>query len=210
MKTFILATIIAFFALSSHSFAQEKSLKPIENYLSSLKTMVADFKQVAPDGTVSTGKFHLKRPKQMRWQYNPPTPILMVTRGNYLTYYDYDLNQVSDIPLEDTLLGVLSQKQISFNDPKIAVAENYEQDGLRVVTFLQKEQPDNGSLSMVFDQKPAIALRQLILVDATQQTTSITFANRKENTEVTDKVFKFKDPRTGGKRNKLPKVRGGF
>src|SRR5690554_6741794 len=55
-------------------------LDRVAAYLTDLTTIVADFTQVAPDGSLSTGKFYLKRPNKMRWQYDPPTPVLMLTR----------------------------------------------------------------------------------------------------------------------------------
>ena len=177
------------------------SLAQVESYLSNLKTMVADFKQMAPNGAVSTGKFHLKRPQKMRWQYNPPTPILMVTRGSFLTYYDYELNQISDIPIADTLLGILSQQEISFSDSNLTVVEHYEKDGFETVTVTQTESPNNGSLSMVFSQSP-FQLQFLMVTDATQQTTQISLNSITENSTLSDDVFAFRDPRIGGKRKK--------
>ena len=118
------------------AFGAHASVEKIEAHLSKLKTMTANFTQESPDGTVSTGKFFLKRPKKMRWQYNPPTPILMVTRGDFLTYYDYELNQVSDIPVD--LLNILSRQNLRFNDADIIVAEQYEKDGFFTITFTRE------------------------------------------------------------------------
>ncbi|MDE3060750.1 MAG: outer membrane lipoprotein carrier protein LolA, partial [Pseudomonadota bacterium] len=83
------------FLTSSHLAPHEKTIHRIEDYLSNLTTIVSDFTQVAPDGTLSTGKFYLKRPGKMRWQYNPPTPILMVSSGSELVYYDIELDQIT-------------------------------------------------------------------------------------------------------------------
>lgn len=66
-------------------------LKRVENYLNSISTIVADFTQVAPDGTLASGKFYLKRPGKMRWQYEPPTPVLIILNDWHFIYYDYEL-----------------------------------------------------------------------------------------------------------------------
>lgn len=184
------------FSLSAHA-----SVDQVENYLSSLKTMTANFTQIAPDGTISTGKFQLKRPKKMRWQYNPPTPILMVTRSNYLTYYDYELDQVSDIPLDDTLLSVLSNQEIDFENGNTNVIYSAQEGGKFVVSIEQKDAPDNGNLTLIFTQAP-MQLSQMIITDATQQQTLVTLENIQEDTPLDDKVFFFRDPRIGGRNKK--------
>lgn len=183
------------------------STAQIEKYLSELKTMTADFKQIDPHGTISTGKFQLKRPSKMRWQYNPPTPILMITNGKYLTYYDYDLNQVSDIPLDDTLLSILTKQDVDFENSNITVIENYEENGFITITMEQKDAPENGSLGMVFSKKP-MQLQHLIVKDATNQVTQISLNNIKQGVSLADEVFYFKDPRIGGKRKKYDRVNG--
>ncbi|MBV8938250.1 MAG: outer membrane lipoprotein carrier protein LolA, partial [Alphaproteobacteria bacterium] len=43
-----------------------ESLKRVEDYLNGITTIVADFTQVAPDGSLAGGKFFLKRPGKMR------------------------------------------------------------------------------------------------------------------------------------------------
>jgi len=190
-----------FLLISLFAFSAQASIGAVEKYLTELKTMAADFKQLAPDGTISTGKFQLKRPKKMRWQYNPPTPILMVTRGNYLTYYDYELNQVSDIPLDNTLLGILSRQDIDFENSNIVVSEHYDEKGFITVTLEQKDAPEQGSLGMVFKKNP-MQLTHLVVTDATQLVTQITLNNIEEGVTLEDAVFKFKDPRIGGKNKK--------
>ena len=196
-----LSIILIFIAIlcSANAFADDAD---IEKYLSELKTMTADFQQTAPDGVISTGKFQLKRPSQMRWQYNPPTPVIMVTRGNYLTYYDYELNQVSDIPLDDTLLSVLTQENIKFNDSNVVVVGNYQNKELVTITLEQKDAPENGSLGMIFKKEP-MQLQHLIVTDATGSITEIALNNIVENVELDDEVFHFRDPRIGGKRKKI-------
>lgn len=187
--------------VSLWAFSAQASVEAVENYLSQLKTMTANFKQQSPDGTIATGKFQLKRPSKMRWAYNPPTPILMVTRGNYLTYYDYELDQVSDVPLDDTLLSVITRQNIDFDSSNLTVVEHYEKDGFITVTLEQKGNPAQGSLGMVFKSSP-MQLRHLIVKDATQGVTQIALTDIKEGITLEDKVFKFKDPRIGGRNKK--------
>ena len=183
------------------SFSASASVEKVESYLTGLKTMTANFTQKAPDGTVSTGKFQLKRPSKMRWAYNPPTPILMVTRGDFLTYYDYELNQVSDVPMDDTLLSVITKQDIDFENSNLTVVEHFEENGYITVTLEQKDAPSQGSLGLVFKSTP-MQLQHMIVTDATQGVTQISLTEIEEGVKLEDKIFTFKDPRTGGKNKK--------
>jgi outer membrane lipoprotein-sorting protein len=187
----------------SFSNAYADITEAAEEYLSELESMAANFSQTDPNGVVSTGKFFLKRPKQMRWQYSPPTPILMVTRGDFLTYYDYELEQVSDIPLDNTLLSVLSKKEIDFSDEEIEVIDQEEdkESEEASVTLIQKGSAETGQLKLIFEASP-LRLKGLQVVDATGQETKIELSDIQENIELEDEVFTFRDPRTGGKNKK--------
>lgn len=195
------------FAFPVNAESRASALTRIEKYLSGISTIVADFNQVAPNGELTSGKFYLKRPQQMRWQYSPPTPILMVTRGDYLTYYDYELDQVSDIPLQDTLLGFLSQKKISFADKAVKIVGVEQEPGVIRISLIQSDKPDDGTLTLQFSDKP-LRLYNMQVMDATGQTTSINLNNARFDQKLTDEVFAFKDPRVGGqKKRKKPLAR---
>jgi outer membrane lipoprotein-sorting protein len=194
-------------ALVQAKESRAEALARVEQYLSDLTTIVADFSQVAPSGEMSSGKFYLKRPQKMRWQYNPPTPILMVTRGSSLTYYDYELNQVTDIPLEDTLLSFLSKAKISFADKAIKVSRFEQESGLLRVTVVQAEKPKDGALLLEFSDHP-IRLYNMQITDATGQTTSVSLSNARFDMQLEDSVFAFKDPRLGTTAQERRRKRG--
>ncbi len=176
--------------------AQQETLRRVEEYLSALDTIVADFVQVSPQGGITSGKFYFRRPNQMRWQYDPPTPILMVTRGDYLTFYDYELDQVNDIPLSDTLIGFLVRKKIRFDD-KVRVISVEDEDGVIKVQLIQKKSPDEGTLTLEFSNSPLL-LRNIIIRDAAEQETTIALNNARFGIELDDELFIFRDPRLGG------------
>ena len=75
------------FLADSEVAKHKKTIVRVQDYLSGLTTITSEFIQVAPDGKLSSGKFFLERPGRMRWQYNPPTPILMVANGSDMGFY---------------------------------------------------------------------------------------------------------------------------
>ena len=93
-----------------------ETLKVVESYLNTIRSLKSEFTQIAPDGSASEGTLWIKRPGKMRWEYHPPVPVLMVTTGTYLRYYDSELEQVSDIPIKGSIASVLIEDVIHFHD----------------------------------------------------------------------------------------------
>ena len=165
----------------------------IERYLSSISTIISDFTQVAPDGSLTNGKFYMKRPGKMRWQYNPPTPVLMVSSGTELIFYDYELEQVSHIPLDGSLISFLAQDKIVFGGEVGITQFSNEASAIRI-EVAQKDKPTEGKLMLEFSDKP-LTLRNMVVTDATGQTTTVALQNAKFGAEIDAELFVFKDPR---------------
>jgi outer membrane lipoprotein-sorting protein len=180
--------------LSSEELAPHaKTIESVENYLSGLTTIVADFTQVAPDGSLTSGKFFLQRPGKMRWQYNPPTPVLMVADGKELVFYDYELEQVSHIPLDSTLIGFLAQEKIRFDD-SVGIQNIEEEAGVIRITLAQKDKPKDGQLMLEFSNNPLL-IRNMVVTDATNQMTTVSLNNARFGEKVDKELFIFRDPR---------------
>lgn len=173
-----------------------KTIERLETYLSGIHTIISDFTQIAPDGSLASGKFFMERPGKMRWQYKPPTPILMVSNGSEFVYYDYQLEQVSYMPLDSTLIGFLARKKIAF-DGTVGITEFTKSANAIRVTLAQRDKPSEGQLMLEFSDKPLI-LRNLVIRDATNQITSVSLSNAKFDSPIEKNLFEFRDPRKGG------------
>lgn len=173
----------------------QATIDRVQQYLSDLSSVVSDFTQVAPDGTLTSGKFYLKRPGKMRWQYNPPTPILMVSNGSELVYYDYELEQVSHIPLDSTLIGFLAQDKIRF-DGKVGIISFSENAGAIRIELTQIKKPDEGRLMLEFSDSP-LTIRSMVVTDSTNQVTTVSLNNAHFGIKLDPELFIFRDPRKG-------------
>lgn len=165
----------------------------IEAYLSRQSTIISDFTQVAPDGSVATGKFYLQRPGKMRWQYNPPTPVLIVANGNELVYYDYELQQVTYIPISGSLVSFLARDPIRFSG-EVGITTFESQATAVRIEVAQRNKPDEGRLMLEFSDVP-LQLKSMIVTDATGQTTTVALSNAKYGAKIEPELFVFKDPR---------------
>ena len=169
------------------------TIQRIERYLSNITSIVSEFTQVAPDGSLTSGKFYMQRPGKMRWQYNPPTPILMVSNGSSLVYYDYELEQVSNIPLDGSLVSFLARDTITFGGDVGITTFSNEAEAIRI-EVAQREKPTEGKLMLEFSDKP-LTLRNMVVTDASGQVTTVALQNAKFGVAIDPKLFVFIDPR---------------
>ena len=121
-------------------------------------------------------------------------PVLMIANHGELIYYDYELDQVSHIPLDETLAGFLAQDNIRFDPKTIKILEQTAQDGVIRIRLTQKERPDEGELTLEFSDAP-LQLRNMIVKDASGQETNVSLNNARFGIPLENKLFIFRDPR---------------
>jgi outer membrane lipoprotein-sorting protein len=146
-------------------------LRRIEAYLNGIHTLRARFEQTAPDGTITHGTVWLERPGHMRFQYDPPTPLLLVATGGEVIFQDFQLHQVSRIPLDRTPLGILLAAHVSFSGD-VAVRQLKQLPGEIQLSVVRRTDPGAGLLAIVFTDPP-LALWQWTVVDPQQKITRV-------------------------------------
>jgi uncharacterized protein YlzI (FlbEa/FlbD family) len=78
------------------SAADRADVTRVEDYLNKVRSLKAGFSQVAPDGALS-GTFYLSRPGRMRFEYDPPTPLLTMADGTWIVVRDAETRHVDRI-----------------------------------------------------------------------------------------------------------------
>ncbi len=166
----------------------------VEAYLNSIRTMRARFLQIGPSGEVSRGTVLMSRPGKLRIEYDPPSPVLILTENNYLMLYDKDLQSRSYASLDDSLAGFLVRPKIRLSGD-VALRKLEETRGLVRLTLAQADSPEAGTLTLVFDDSP-LSLRQWVVVDAQGGETRVSLENPRFNIELDPKRFEFTPPDT--------------
>lgn len=150
-------------------------LQRIAAYLNGIRTMTADFQQVANNGAVSTGRLWVARPGRMRFAYNPPNPLTLLADAQSVYVWDNQLKQASKYPLRDTPAWFFLRDPISFG-PDVVVTQFQHVGNVVRVTVVEAAHPDQGSLTLVFSDNP-MALRQWTVVDQESKVTTVSLAN---------------------------------
>ena len=171
----------------------------IEEYLNRLTSVHGRFIQANPDGTYVEGDFYLDRPGKLRFEYDAPSPYLLVADETHFIYVDRKLEQVTYLPLSSTPAYFLVRENISFGDGLRLVDYRHEA-GLHRLSLVQEDEPDGGSIVLTLTDKP-LALRQWTIVDAQGAVTRVTLVDPTFGLELDRTLFRFVNPWRGRNRN---------
>jgi outer membrane lipoprotein-sorting protein len=195
----ILATSFATVACCADPMPQPIPLTPqdqadlqrITAYLNSITTMYARFQQYSSNGGTASGQMWMERPGRMRFEYNPPSPILLIADRFYVYYVDKQLVEMQQVGLKSTPAWLLLRDPITFDD--LIVTGFARGSDLLRVTVVEQAHPDGGSLTMAFSDQP-LALRQWTIVDAQRRTTTVMLAGEQFGMALDPKLFIYQDP----------------
>jgi outer membrane lipoprotein-sorting protein len=139
-------------------------VKRVESYINNIGTLQASFQQQDPNNAISTGRIYLRRPGRMRVEYDPPNPILIIADGTLISQVDRKLGELSQMPLKQSTAWFLLRDPIEIGD-SITVTKVDRRPGLLSVTMYENDEPDNGTVELIFLDDP-IQLTQWIVTDA--------------------------------------------
>ena len=57
----------------------------LNTYLNEIVNMKGEFTQTSPRGQIANGVFYISKPGKMRFEYAPPSPLLVVSDGRWVT-----------------------------------------------------------------------------------------------------------------------------
>lgn len=182
---------------------QRDAVARVESYLNRITTLKARFVQISSNGGFAEGDLLVKRPGRLRFEYDPPYPVLLVANGTTLLYYDKELDQTTFIPLWETPLWFLIRDAVDLDDSIEVVAVTQDRATLRVT--LRDVQPagEAASVTLVFSEAPLI-LRKWEITDAQGITTQVALVNPEFGVELDNEVFDYGDitlPRLRQRRN---------
>ena len=202
----ILAALLACAGPAAAATARAAPLGPqdkadvarVEQYFEGVRTMQSKFLQFSDNGGMAAGRVFLSRPGKMRFEYDPPTKLLLVASNGILAYYDLMLQQESNVPLSATPLSILLGDKVHLAGD--VTVTKFERDaGTIRVTLQQTKDPSQGTLTLVFSDKP-LQLKQWTVLDAQNITTKVTLIDPQFGPRLDAKLFNFINPREQGDR----------
>jgi outer membrane lipoprotein-sorting protein len=165
----------------------------VEAYLNALTTLRARFLQIAQNGAAAEGTAWIWRPGRMRFEYDPPEPLLLVADAGQFMMYDRELRAPTTLLVSRTPLGILLRREVRLSGD-VAVAGMERSGGFLRVTLFRTAEPAEGRLTLVLQPDP-IELRQWVVLDAQRRETRVTLSRIETGLRFPAGLFQFNDPR---------------
>ena len=158
--------------------ADKLGLDELSGYLNTLQSARSDFTQVNDDGTLSTGRFYIKRPGRARFEYDGEDAAKVIAGQGSVVIHDPKSNQPPEsYPLRRTPLSIILAERVDLSRAKMVVGHDYDGTATRV-RAQDPEHPDYGSIDLYFTGEP-VQLRKWVINDGTGSQTTVILGGMK-------------------------------
>ncbi len=144
---------------------QIELVKKVNDYFNSLENMRGAFLQTTADNKRLKGKFFMKRPGRLRFEYAPPSRQLIISDGQQISIQDLDINTDDRVMVDQTPFRVLLKKDVDIlRDARIL--EVQEAADLVIVALQDKSKDASGKVRLFMALTPAMELKEWVTTDA--------------------------------------------
>ena len=172
---------------------QQARVQQATDYLQGLHSVTARFTQTDPNGASSSGVLYLRRPGKARFEYAPPSGLLVISDGHFVGVSDTRLKTFSEYPLDRTPLILLLGREISL-ERGVTVTKVEETPNGFAITARDGRGHTQGQLTLLFRSDP-IALHGWNVVDAQGRRTEVRFGPLSPAENADPGLFYIRDPR---------------
>lgn len=165
---------------------KKAAIDAISDHFNSVPTMTGEFIQFGPSGEQTGGTFYIQRPGKIRFNYEEPSPIMVVSNGRTLGVRNKKLKTWSYYPLKKTPLSLLLSDKLAINDKSIRSVEAGED--ITTVVMGDKNIFGDSEITLLFDPDSQ-DLRQWTIKDAQGKETSVMIFNVQKNINIPKKLF---------------------
>ncbi|MEZ5788275.1 MAG: outer membrane lipoprotein carrier protein LolA [Xanthobacteraceae bacterium] len=161
----------------------------VSAYLSNVQTLSGNFIQIGPDGGRTEGNFYIQKPGKVRFAYNPPSPIDVISDGSSVVVRDRKLATQDLYPLSQTPLRYLLADKIDLARDTNLISVSV--DDVFVTLVIEERQALTGThrLMMMFGAKD-FQLRQWTVTDPQGYDTTVAVYNLDEKSKLDPGLFK--------------------
>lgn len=178
-------------ATSMSAAEQADALAAINAALNGIETLQARFVQTGPDLTSTTGTLSVRRPGRLRFEYDDPTPMLIVSDGTTVAIQDTALETTDRVPLRSTPLWWILKDEVDIAADTI-VRDVWREDGFIYVGVEDRDEDVEGSALFLFDAESHL-LSQWFVTDASEITTRVVLEDVETGVSLNPRLFVLDD-----------------
>ena len=184
LKTVFSIFLIFIFSIGA-AIPETKTLKLVKEYLGDINTLQANFSQTNNMGDIITGTLFLKKPGKIRFSYDPPNNLQIVSKQQAVLIFDPKNNGSGPLtyPLSSTPLGFLIK-----NDLGSLIDANSEVFELADYIFLNVRNTQY-QLRIEFSKNPLLLIGWEFK-NQIGETIKVTLNNIQKNNYISNEIFK--------------------
>lgn len=167
---------------------EKPSVERVNGYFNAMSTLIADFTQTGPDGRKYNGKLYIQRPGKMKFEYQPPSPLEIISDGRTVAVRDRKANTQDDYLVGQTPLKFLLRDNIDVSRDSKVISLN--QAGSDAVLLLEDRATVGGTsrIKLTFDNA-SMALKGWVVTDPQGYDTRVALANLNTATKPSASLF---------------------
>lgn len=172
---------------------QAELVGKVSAYFNELRNLKGVFVQTGADNKRMRGRFYVKRPGRLRFEYAPPSKQLIISDGEMVSIQDLDINTDDRIALDQTPFRILLRKDVDIlRDARIL--EVQEADDVAIVTLQDKSPDAPGRIKLFMSKSPRFELREWVTTDAQGIDTRLEVSGLVTSEEIDVALFKITSP----------------
>jgi outer membrane lipoprotein-sorting protein len=162
-------------------------LNRLSDALNAIRSLKGEFVQLDPNGATEQGEVYIQKPGKMRFEYKPPSTVLVVSDGVDVAVFNRKLNTKDRYPLSTTPLNILLSDHVNLKGSSSVIGIDHK-PGEIVVRARSNDRRVTGNITIVFSD-PELALKQWTVVDAQGLATTVTLRNVQTGVALAPELF---------------------
>ena len=163
-----------------------------ETWFNKIRTISADFVQVASDGTSAEGRLAFRRPSRMKITYGKGDELQLITSSVWLHVDRPDERLLTSYPISETPLSLILADKVSLRLDGYEARVLPSIAGIVRIEIGKDDGEGAGRLTLEFSEKP-FQFRRWIILDAAGIETSVTLQNIVFDQPIANEAFKIPD-----------------
>ncbi len=166
-------------------------------YLQALSGGSGRFIQTDYRGKTTQGNWYLQRPGKIRFEYDAPYSLLIVSNGTTVNMWDPRLQTFNSYPLSETPLSLFLARQIRLDQGVIVTAVSSNAEGFQLKARDRRKQVE-GSITLGFAQSGdgSVSLREWTVVDGQGRSTRVQLTSFKADSAFAPGTFVLAKPQS--------------
>lgn len=177
----------------THRTTVPADLASIDTALNNTGSFQGRFTQYGSDGSITSGQVHMQRPGRVRFEYDAPNPLLIVSDGVTLVQQDRALETFDRVPLAATPLNYFLKENVRLQEDAEVIGLQKLPSQWRV-TAKDGSGEMAGAITLVFDANN-LALRQWVIADEFGGQTRVELSDLRYNERLDPRLFILRDER---------------